>query len=263
MRDLLNEKYKLQEAVLQIDEDVEFIFKEGGFEDFIKKYNDSLEPDKDDILRGNNVVFTDIDSNRLKSIDGLKASLLKPVKIYCGIFNTGNYYQPSTNRIQISFAYSALDVIYSNNLSLVTDRQMKTLKNEITDFRIKASISHELSHWISDVKNNSYLSNILFKATEFNRSEIRNLGLADVNMTYFEIDAQIHALLPIYKKYKDRWNFLNLSDVFELYPSLSNINNTIRSKYGAEISKIWQKNLIKRMHREGILGDRMRKFVNY
>lgn len=263
MRDLLNEKKLiLHETVQSIEEDVEYIFN-FAFADFLDKFERGDKPRFKEVSNQEDVTLKATMSKYLKSETALKASLIKPVDILCGIFRSGNYYKPSADTIQISFNMSALDVLYDGNLNNVPENQQRQLKNEITDFRIKASISHELSHWISDTLNNSHLSKILFKAQEFNNADLRNLGKNDVNMTYFEIDAQIHGLLPIYKKYKDRWDFLSLSDVFEMYPSLNNINSTVTNKYGLEVSKIWQKALIQRMHREGILGKRMRNFVKY
>lgn len=51
-------------------------------------------------------------------------------------------------------------------------------------------------------------------------------------------------------------------DVFIEYTSLGLIATKLYKEYGAEVLNIWQKFLIKRMSREGLLGKNMNHFVS-
>ena len=135
------------------------------------------------------------------------------------------------------------------------------IKYEITEERIKSAISHELSHCISDSLYNNHIGRILKRADELNNADIVKMGKKNVNMTYFEIDAQIHAIKELKRKHKMKWDRLLLIDIFEMYTSLYFIASTLYKNYGQDILDIWQKMLLKRMIREKLLGKNMRNFV--
>jgi hypothetical protein len=68
-----------------------------------------------------------------------------------------------------------------------------------------------------------------------------------------EIQAQIHNVKQLYKKYKDIWDDLTFDNMLDLSPLLSSINNN----FSGDIKTTWRKNLKIRMHREGLLGKNM------
>ena len=51
--------------------------------------------------------------------------------------------------------------------------------------------------------------------------------------------------------------------MFFKYPALRGIYIDIYKKYGKQIVDLWQKNIIKRMHRENLLGKNMSQYVDY
>lgn len=254
-------KSLLKEKTFEITKDVDYIYKNGKFQDFIKKYSAGEFPNKSEILSEIDVEFGRIESIKLPSSDAKQASLKKPVIIICGIFRSGNYYYPGLDKIQVSLQKPALGVLYDWNSYQLTPSQQKTIHNEITESRIKSSISHELSHWLDDVNHNSQVTKLSSKANELGKADVLKLGKEDVNLTYFEIDAQIHGIKAIHTVNKKKWDKMTLDDLFDMYTPLRTIFGKVYNKYGKDVTDIWQKTLIKRLDREGLLGKNMRKFV--
>lgn len=256
-------KELLLEKTFKISADVDYIYKAGGFEKFIKafKKDNRKFPESNKIKRETPIQFVVIKSDNLKSIDAKKANLVNPVRIFCGIYTNGSFYRPTTNVIQISLHYNALSM-YANHMEhTVPDSQLKRLKNEITEHKIKSSISHELSHWISDSLYNSHIGKLVNKASEFNNTAILKLGKQNVNMTYFEIDAQIHGIKELKRKHESEWDNLTLFDVYTKYTPLGSTAKVLWDNYGQDILDIWQTSLVKRMAREKLLGKNMKTFV--
>jgi len=253
----------LLERTFDTEDSVDFIMKFCGFDAFLRdfKNNNLSEEIKKNIALGLPVEFTEVSSAMLKSADCVRAHLLNPIWIRCGIFKTGNFYKPSTKTIQISFNWNAALIHLSGDRVDGSPDIIGSFNNEITEHRIRASINHEISHWIADTLYNSQISNILKSVKEMGDDDIMKLGKKDVNMTYFEIDAQIHGIKEIKRKNENKWDYITLESLFQMYPSLGSIHREI-SKYGIEVSKIWQRDLVKRMYREGLLGKRMRNFVS-
>ena len=80
-------------------------------------------------------------------------------------------------------------------------------------------------------------------------------------MTYFEIDAQVHSNKELKRNYDEKeWNELSLRDIMIKYPSLFAIYKAT-SNYGLDVALLWQKNLTRRLYREGLLGNNMKEFV--
>lgn len=256
------ETLMLSEKTFDTKSDVDFIMDRGGFNQFLRDFKtgeieDGLKQRVSRNLPTNFMVFR---SNILPSSDSIRANLVNPVTIRCGIFPDGNYYDPNREVIQISININALSVQLDGSEVYGSDRVKRSLNHEITDYRIRASINHEISHWLSDTLHNRHLHKILNLAMEMSDADVIKLGQKDVNMTYFEIDAQIHGIKEIKRKHESNWNQLSLDDLFEMYPPLGSIHTSVL-RYGGDISKLWQKQLIKRMHREELLGLNMRKFV--
>jgi len=253
LKDLLLEK------TFKISKDVDYIYKNGGFKEFIEDFKKGKINYLNKIIRKDSFNFKIIKSDELKGIDSRKAHLANPVNIYCGVFSGGPFYNPGEKSIFISFNQSALYAIAAK--LDIPPTQQKRLDNEITEFKIKASISHELSHWISDSLYNSYIGKLLNKAQEFQDTDIIKLNNKDVNMTYFEIDAQIHSIKEMKRNFKSTWDSWTLLDIFEKSVSLGGIARNLYQLYGQDILNTWQKMLIKRMHREKLLGKNMKNFV--
>ena len=244
----------LMEKTYNIDKDVDYI------------YNNGFKKTIDDFLKNNNLpsmrTYKKIKSNELKSKDCKESNLSNPITILCGGFSN-SYYDYKNSNIYISLNMGAFKHLNNKNLSI---NDMRAIKNEISENRIKATIYHELSHWISDSINNSYLSNLFKRVNstkdDFEATFIRNMGLRDVNMTYYEIDAQIRGIKQIKRTHKKEWDKMTLVDLFYKYSTLRQIGRTLYG-FNKNVYNYWMKDLIKRMNREGLLGNNMRDYPTF
>jgi len=228
----------------------------------------------------NDASIEQILSETLPSKQSKEASKVNPAVIACGIFKGGNYYVPKgelvargqkapgggpmdRSYISLSLNGSALQAALTNSIDQIPMQQLKSLYNEFNANRIKATISHEISHWLNDTFHNHHIEKTLSIARELNKPEVMKLHKKDVNMTHFEIDAQIHGIKQLKMGHKKNWDTLELKDVFFEYNSLRYMGGQIYLHYGKEVGDIWQKLIVKRMAREKLLGKNMKGFAKY
>lgn len=256
-------KTLLFEKTFKISSDVDYVYNVGGFKDFLKKLKRDRNnfPHKEKILKKEDITFNTIDSDKLISLDARKSDLVNPIKITCGIFTGGSSYIPNWQQIYVSFNYVAIKVIADHAEEDVPTPMAKMFVNEITEHKIKSTISHELSHWISDSLYNRYLGKLVDRANELKSFDIMKLGKKDVDMTYFEINAYIHGIKELKRKFKSKWDQFSLDDLYNKYAGLGAVAKHLYKLYGQDILNIWQKMLVKRMDRENLLGKNMRSFV--
>lgn len=261
----IKESEILLEKTFNIDSDVDYIYEKSGFSKFLEQFNAGEKPFKEelDLLKSiRNIIFSKILSSELQSEDCINAHRHNPVDIFTGISIFGSHYNPNSKSIFVSFNVSALKVYYDGDIDFLSQHQKESIHNEFTEQRIKIAIYHELSHWISDSLYNKHIRRILNRAIELNNPDIAKLKQKDVNMTYFEIDAQVHSIKELRRNYTEaEWNELYLKDIMVKYPSLFAVYKTLKNEYGLDIALLWQKNLTKRLYREGLLGENMKKFV--
>ena len=259
--------FRLTEKTFNISKDVDYIYNR-GFKSYI---NDFQKKGKLPPIVSNETVYLKLHTSDLKSKDCQEANKLYPVDIYCGVFKEGSYnvFEKGKERIVISINKEAIENInYKYEMGTNVKR---SIENEITEHRIKAIIYHELAHWISDAKYHSYIHNIVARAVNIpqddpNRNykikQIMNSGKSNVNITHYEIDAQIHAIKQIKRTFKSDWDTMSLLDLFYRYTALKSIAKSLY-KINPDVYKLWVKDLVKRMNREGILGKNMRAFPEY
>jgi hypothetical protein len=72
-----------------------------------------------------------------------------------------------------------------------------------------------------------------------------------------EIEGQIHNIKQLKNRYESIWEQLSFDDMIKLSPSLMNISKKLVTV--PEIYKQWRRNLLVRMHREGLLSKEMAK----
>jgi len=270
-------KKLITERTFSIDNDINFIYKR-AFKLFFDKVNKNIKdsnslgeplkfalardfPYMNKIINDSSVILKEFSSGELLSDDCKKAHSINPVSIYCGLFPGGSFYSPTEEKIVISPNMAALKIFAQRYENVLNSNSRRSLWNEITEGKIKATISHELSHWISDSFYNKHILKIIGRASELSNSELMKLKKHDVNMTYFEIDAQIHAIKSLKSVYENEWNFMTLDDLFYKSTSLYSIAGKLYRNYGQHILDIWQKALLKRMSRENLLGAKMKSFV--
>lgn len=262
-----NGKYQpLLEKIFNIDADVDYIYEKSRFPEFIKDFNEGKKPYKSQLFSFEfnflDIIFNKIPSSELKTEECVKAHSILPLSISTGISRKGSHYYPITPSIFISINPNALSVYYNDDQEKLEDIDKKIISKEITENRLKIGIHHELSHWISDCLYNKHLSKLVHSANELQNPERMLLKQKDVNMTYFEIDAQVHSIHGLKRKFTQaQWDMLTLEDILTEYPSLVSIYRVLKKDHGLDVALIWQKNLIKRLEREGLLGKNMRTFV--
>lgn len=203
------------------------------------------------------VITYETTSATLKSKACKAAHILNPINIACGINPGGmSYYRIDMRTIFVSINRDVLVMMMQNQRprpSLV-----RAFKSEISEGKMKATTYHELSHWLNDTLHNYNITNIVNLAADLGKPELRLLGKQSIDMTHFEIDAQIHGIKAIKRLYKKDWDTFDINAVFDYYPSLRGVADHLRGSYGQDVFKIWYKLILKRMHREKLLGKNMK-----
>mgnify|MGYP000110725046 CR=1 FL=1 len=124
------------------------------------------------------------------------------------------------------------------------------LKKEQFEEKIKGSIHHELAHWLDDTLHNFHITKRVEKQMQKNTRDLKNIP---VNVTNFEIEAQMHNIKQLYNKYSDIWDNLTFIDMINKSPSLISVYNSTPKTF----KDGWLKKLKTRMYREGLLGKNM------
>ncbi len=255
----------LIEHTFDIDVDVDFIYTQSGYEEFINAYqNGNKEDCRNGIFKnvgkGVPCKLKTFPSSKLKSLDCVNANKINPIKIHTYIGYSGlSHYNPKNKEIVINISGGVIEILINSGpyaIEAMSQASRKRIVNELTEHRIKGTIYHELSHWLSDSLHNRHLNKLLNPTQEPNQSKTVTrdikLGYPDVNLTYFEIDAQVHSIKQLRRSYsQEEWNTLTWPDIFNLLPPLSAVYGEVDgSKYRDE----WLRKLSTRLHRENLLG---------
>lgn len=251
----------LNERTYRINTDVDYVYRRSGFDQMLVKpvQRGDYSKIRPLLMSGKDSLFVAFSSIDLPSSTAKRCHLANPVSIRCGVTRETPFYQPKTGIVNITPHRNALEAIVGGTVQS-DDKLERMLSNEITEHRLKGIIYHELAHWMDDTLHNRHLSKLFKASEELNDIEMTLLGKKDVGMTHFEIEAQVHQIKQLKRSFKNEWDSMSLEDVFYKIPSLMGIHGKV-STYGMDVSKIWQKQLMKRMHREGLLGKKMRHFV--
>lgn len=270
-------RYMLNEKTFNISADVNLLFDRAfkNLFNLLNKFkknpnNSSIRNELEKYSKGDYEILK-TDSSVLKSKDAQAAHLVNPVTISLGVFYDGSFYRPTETvqaiigkgkgLIQVTaLTFSALDLLLKNKTDVLFQGEIEAFNNEFKPNRAKTALSHELSHWMNDSLHNFNITNTLKIAREMDKPTLILLNKKDVNMTHFEIDAQIHAIKQLKNSFRKNWNNFTMKDLFNNYQSLRGIARNL-IKYGDDVFYAWQKMLTKRMAREGILGKNMKKFI--
>jgi hypothetical protein len=256
----LSELYRsvLTETTYDIDSDVDLIYTESGMEKFLTDFKNSgyrTIPNED---------FKILDSSILKCPKSVEAHAANPIKIITAISGITPHYSMKDHEITLSVHPAIIGLYrdeYNTGFSHVNPRQVEALKNELSESRRKATIYHELSHWISDSTHNFHLTNMMKIAQEPGSHKDLQMGKYDVGETYYEIDAQIHGIKQIKRRYTpEEWNSMSLERLFTEYVPLDTIKNRLKKSENPNELRDWLRKLLTRMHREGLLGNNMKKY---
>ena len=284
-------KSLLREGTLNLGEDVDYIFENGGFKQFYDDVKMGRLPDKREILRGEEIWFKNLNSSELPSETAKKAHTINPVTIRCGIsFYESPEYLPYSNKINIYihgdyFRYFYEEIPKENFNQDFFKRYMSYINSPS---QLKGTIYHELSHWIRDSLNNRHIKKHLgkvlpdkIKPTDYppeiyakKVQKIFDMGKPDSYMTNVEIDAIIHDIIQKKRDTEpDRWNEMTMTDLIEEIGVINSTYKRVSKKYkeyidgnGVQVKPSWKKDwakefvkmLLKRMSREGLVGNNMK-----
>lgn len=254
----------LNERTFDIDNDVDYLYNE--FFEIIGTWQKKNKRHAiQEFLRNHYFEVASFDSSDLKSKECKLAHELNPVKIYLKYDSkTGSFYSPTKSKIHISIPPSAMFLILDKDIKELegffsTIRQKERFWNEFSEHKLKGSIYHELSHWLNDTLHNFNITKIMKKAVDSpsHAGELMKFGASSVSLSNMELDAQIHAMKELKKKYALIWDNLDLFDVAILNSSFHSIFSTA-VQAGEKDYKKYFKSLIKRLNRENLLGKNMK-----
>ena len=252
-------RHLLTEKTFRVNEDVKFIYDK-AFKKFIKDFEKGTIPAELQrwIVEKKAFFIKTFDSAELKTMAAKAAHLVNPITINAGVLQ-GSYYDPIEKIMHVGLDINAAHLLFTKGG--VPDWQRKYIDNEIKEAKIKATIAHELSHWISDSTHNFELSKLVNLAAELKSGEVLKLHKKNINMTYFEVDAIIHGIKAVKSKLGNKkWDTLTFEQVGELYPSLWSVIKNLE-QYGKDVVEIYKKSVLKRMARENMIGKNMRKGI--
>lgn len=250
---MLKFKQFLLEKTYRLGQDVDMIYK---------KYFDKVVKDIWNSKWDGKFTKHTMSSSELKSADSKKAHVLNPITILLNDRNqNGNLYNPVHKVISLLINHNALDVLKQANMdfneagNLVGNRK-KEWMDDLSERRIKGTIYHELSHWIDDTMHNQHIEKMIKIAQEPGHRDIIKQGSKGVNSSYYEINAQVHAIKQIKRQMsKLEYNSLTFDELVKGSSALSTMS--LSNKEAGSYDQ-WVKDLLKRLAREKLLGKRMK-----
>ena len=254
----------LTEKTFNVNADVDLIWKE------------LFKPSYDLFKRGKYDEFMSfiekqryITSGELKSKQAKEAHKINPIDIFLVYDNDGNFYDPTRKLIHLSYNYGVLDIMKQFNYNSTHILRNVTMNkevqdrfdNEVSEGAIKGTIYHEVSHWLNDTFHNKNISKLLIKAREEGNINQLKQGHSNVNLTFYELDAQVHALKQLKRTYKKEYDNFGYEDIIKYKSSFLGVFRAA-SRNKKEYDE-FMKNFVKRLHREGLLTDKLKKIPSF
>jgi len=258
----------LTEKTFNIDKDVVLVYN-ALFKNLIL----DIQKNGVDVLKHR---LISMDSSQLVSPMARKADAVNPIRISGGIDlgdKNGNYYNPSERYIHLSLRpsiiqfwqdhseYKTLDEI----VEYISKHQRDDFRREFSPAKMKATIAHELSHWIDDSLHGSHITKMIKKSSAALKSgdwdivdKITHRGESSIGLTDYEINAQIHAIKRLRTQYRRIWDRISLMDLIQMYSPLT----AVYDKLSNSGKKRWIRKILHRMNRENLLSMRMRSGLN-
>ena len=253
--------FRINESLFSIESDIDMIVERSGMGKFYEDIARGERPYYDEMVGNGEIVFLIMESSELRSADAVRAHSVNPVHILIG-FPKGDVqsqYSPLDRFVLVSPNRKLFRALYLDDRSNLDSVERKIYDKEFRIERFRQTLAHELSHWISDSLYGSHIKGLIDRANKLGRADYMKLRKHDVNMTYFEIDALVHGIKELRRGYTlEEWDALTFGDLMGLYSSMGVIESRLRENYGEEVSLIWQRSMVKRMDREGLLGRGMR-----
>jgi len=257
-------KYKefIKESVIHgIDEDVEYIYS------FFKK--DIEEIEKTGIVTEDMFKYHIINTGDLKSDTSKKCHDLNPCEIHINHdlktsnnINLTNFYAPQgtlhftedSSVIAVKIHDQLLYLLdeYSGDLKFIVSLHGEEIKSELKSYKLKATIRHELAHWINDTLNNRYISKFLRNKT-MGKILKKHKAKRPASIP-FEIYAIIQNIFELKREFKDEWDDLTFDEMVDKLPALI----SIRSNLNPEEYNRWKRKVKTKMWKDNLLGKNMK-----
>ena len=281
----------LKEKVYIIEKDVNFIYNK-AYKKFIQDFkNKKISINRfEQLLQNFNI---EIEGEDLKTKDCINAQKINPVIVLCTLSPEikSSYYDAIVKREEypivvvpdINLLHALITSDYNIDSIMVDkfklDKNVDKYKNEIhyrnTELNIKQRIAHELNHWIDDTSHGRFLMNRQLKAKEIEDSPIlddkaKEKLIKKIMSQNKELvvlsDTEANSIIQQIQTIKDNvsekeWDNLSLEDLFVRSGSLYSLAKNIRDTIGLSGFNSWQKDLIRRLDREKLLGDNMKNFI--
>lgn len=193
-------------------------------------------------------------SGQLKSPLAKEAHKIKPITIHSGFPGFNNAYDPVDNDITVGLPIQSVNDLL-RIVGEVDKRDLERYHNEFTEDRVRASIRHELTHWIDDCIHNLFLNKKMIRAREvyYKKEDPASVMKGKKSHQYLtaeEINAAIGSIEELKRNNKDEWDGWTFDDILNKIPPLKTLDATI----GQE----WRVAIKKRMAREKLLGKKMK-----
>ena len=126
------------------------------------------------------IILYETKTSYLKSKDSVKANKIYSAKIFCGVFKNGSRVSFDLDKLFPDEIYISLNYNNVKLLLLENEQRLNVLKSFVdfsltfSESRVKATISHELSHWLSNCLHNNHIKNIYNLANDLGL-DVRNL----------------------------------------------------------------------------------------
>lgn len=240
----------ITEAIFNIDDDVDMIY-----DTFFKEDLEQLLTTR---KLSNGMFYPTITDTRILSNPlCVEANEKNPSRIFINAKDKGNTYNPNTNVISITVSIAAIDFIKANNNNLdealdnLDDQYVRQFKSDLSEEKIKGSIYHEFSHWLDDTFHNRKVKRAVDKFIAKGKKVGKNNMPIDADK--LEIQAQIHNIHQLKRKYGDIWDELTFDEMMDKSITIKVVYKMLPLKYRDR----WVRDLKTRMYREGLLGKKM------
>lgn len=251
----------LTEKIIEVDtRDIDMIYQplDPIVKDFQKllKIRDPEERERRIIQYGSkeyNTLYPEvlarIDSSRLRSVSAKLAHEINPIVIHVQRKVSSNSYNPTQKIMNIGPTGGAVGGLMVYNT--IPTSNIRQFHSEFTELRFKATIRHELAHWLDDSLNNLHMSKISSLRNPQKFFEYLKAGQRSVSLGHIEVEAVVATIDEIKKRIGiERYDSLSWNELMDLHPALRSLNDTI----GAP----WRRKIASRLARERLLGKNMR-----
>lgn len=129
--------------------------------------------------------------------------------------------------------------------------------------KVKKTDAHELNHWLSDTMHNFHLTKGSEQYVKLSKSA-RMAQDATSTQSAHELDAQVQAIQQVKDTVgEEMYNTFDWTDLFQVHRSLAS-NFRVYSRFGKYVLQDanfdeMMKRFARRLHREGLLTQKMRK----